>query len=133
MKYRNAIELGIKRIIIEDSCLNPVDALNKAWRKKHNLNELWKMINKYTNISDDPVILDETKNFVEIFSKIDKMYGWFCFPYDIDFNSYFPEEKKFDTDNISSCFEELCGFLDRLNSQLDYKKEYETEINSYYE
>ena len=39
--YRNAVELGLKRIIIEDSHIERTKALKILRRKKHSLLGLW--------------------------------------------------------------------------------------------
>ena len=41
---------------------------------------------------------------------------------------YFSEEKVLDIENVSSCFEELCNFLDAVDSSLSYVKDIEAEI-----
>ena len=46
---------------------------------------------------------------------------------------YFSEEKILDIENVASCFEELCNFLDAVDSMLSEIKDYEAEMASYYD
>lgn len=43
------------------------------------------------------------------------------------------DAKKFDVKNVASCFEELCNFLDAVDSMLSEIKDYEAEVASYYD
>lgn len=45
---------------------------------------------------------------------------------------YFVTAKKFDIENVASCFEELCNFLDAVDIELSRVKEIEEEMASYY-
>lgn len=50
---------------------------------------------------------------------------------------YFLSARKFDIENVASCFEELCNFLDAVDSMLseikDYEAEMAAEMASYYD
>ena len=46
---------------------------------------------------------------------------------------FFLDEKKFDVENVASCFEELCNFLNGVDGILSAVKEYETEMASSYD
>ena len=45
---------------------------------------------------------------------------------------YFKNNKDFDTENVSSCFQELCNFLDGVDGMLSEVKNLEEEMASYY-
>lgn len=46
--YRNAIELALKRLIIEDSYIDEYSALKIAKKKKHSILGLWNSIKDET-------------------------------------------------------------------------------------
>lgn len=134
--YRNAIELGLKRIIVEDSHIERTKALKIMQRKKHSILGLWNSISKeikeYSNAPDDDTTIEDVEGYIQAFHNFDLTSDLFRYPCDKNMNSYFIENTKVDVNNISICFEELCNFLDAVDSMLLTIKDYESEMISYY-
>ncbi len=130
--YRNAIELGLKRLIIEDSHFEISEALNKVRKKKHSILGLWNCIEselkKYDNTPDDDTTLADAKIYIQAFRNFDSSSNLFRYPCDKDLVSYFLKPQKFDIENIALCFKELCNFLDSADTMLSNIKDYEYEM-----
>lgn len=139
--YRNAVELGLKRLIIEDSHIENSKALRIIRKKKHSILGLWNSIaeeiKEYANAPDDDTTLDDTHQYIQTFHNFDQSSDLFRYPCNKDMVSYFSESRKLDIENVSSCFEELCNFLDAVDSMLseikDYEAEMAAEMASYYD
>ena len=135
--YRNAVELGLKRIIIEDSHIERTKALKILRRKKHSILGLWNSIvdevDKYSNAPDDDTTLNDTTQYIQAFHDFDQSSDLFRYPCNKNLQVYFAEEKVLDIENVASCFEELCNFLDAVDSMLSEIKDYEAEMASYYD
>lgn len=135
--YRNAVELGLKRIIIEDSHIERTKALKILRRKKHSICGLWNSIvdevDKYSNAPDDDTTLNDTTQYIQAFHDFDQSSDLFRYPCNKNLQVYFSEEKVLDIENVASCFEELCNFLDAVDSMLSEIKDYEAEMASYYD
>jgi len=135
--YRNAVELGLKRIIIEDSHIERTKALKILRRKKHSILGLWNSIvdevDKYSNAPDDDTTLNDTTQYIQAFHDFDQSSDLFRYPCNKNLQVYFSEEKILDIENVASCFEELCNFLDAVDSMLSEIKDYEAEMASYYD
>ena len=137
--YRNAIELGLKRIIIEDSHFEQDKALKIIEKKKHSILGLWNGVSQ--ELEENPHIPEEKQDFedaqryVEIFHNIDCKSDMFRYPCDRDMKIYFSSPTMLDIENVASCFEEFCNFLDGVDGLLgqirDYEAEMETEMASY--
>lgn len=139
--YRNAVELGLKMLIVEDSHLAKVKALKLIRKKKHSILGLWNSlideIKKYMNPSKDDSSIQDADIFINKFHQFDQHSDLFRYPCDKNMDLHFPEEKKMDIENVSSCFEELCNFLEVVGSALteirEYEAEYEAEMRAEYE
>lgn len=135
--YRNAVELGLKRIIIEDSHIDRTRALKILQRKKHSILGLWNSIvdevDKYSNAPNDDTTLNDTTKYIQAFHDFDQSSDLFRYPCNKNLQIYFSEERTLDIENVSSCFVELCNFLDAVDSMLSAIKDYEVEMASYYD
>lgn len=135
--YRNAIELGLKRLIVEDSHIESSKALKIIKKKKHSILGLWnsvaKEIEEYANAPAGDTTLKDTYRYIQTFHNFDQSSDLFRYPCNKNMVLYFSEVKKFDIENVSSCFEELCNFLDAVDSRLSEIKDYEAEMASYYD
>lgn len=133
--YRNAIELGLKRLIIEDSHIERDRALKIMQKKKHSILGLWNSIvdeiKKYSNAPDDDTT-DDTQQYIETFHNFDQSSDLFRYPSNKKMEPNFSEVKTFDIENVASCFQELCNFLDGVDSMLHEVKDFEAEMLSYY-
>lgn len=134
--YRNAVELGLKRIILEDSHIDREKALRILKRKKHSILGLWNCIadeiEKYANAADDDTTMADTQKYIQAFHDFDSTSDLFRYPCDKNLNIYFLIPQKFDVANVSSCFQELCNFLDGVDSMLSAVKDFEAEMASDY-
>lgn len=130
--YRNAVELGLKRIIIEDSHIERTKALKILRRKKHSILGLWNSIvdevDKYSNAPDDDTTLNDTTQYIQAFHDFDQSSDLFRYPCNKNLQVYFSEEKILDIENVYSCFEELCNFLDAVDSMFSHIRDIEAEI-----
>ena len=139
--YRNAVELGLKRIIIEDCPIERTKALKILRRKKHSILGLWNSIvdeiDKYSNVPDDGINLNDATLYIQTFHDFDQSSDLFRYPCNKKLQVYFSEEKVLDIENVSSCFEELCNYLDAVDSLLsdvkDIEAEMAQEMASYYD
>ena len=129
--YRNAVELGLKRLIAEDSSMGSYEALKITQKKKHSIVGLWNSIaqelKKHAKTPDEISALDTAQEYILAFHNFDQRSDRFRYPCSKDLDSYFLAEKKFDIDNVASCFEELCNFLDATDDMLGTIKDCESE------
>lgn len=139
--YRNAVELGLKRLIIEDSHIGNSKALKIVRKKKHSILGLWNSIadeiKEYANAPEDDTTLNDSQRYIQTFHNFDQSSDLFRYPCNKNMEPYFLDEKKFDIENVASCFEELCNFLDGVDGMLsavqDYEAEMAAEMASYYD
>lgn len=135
--YRNAVELGLKRLIIEDSHINSFKALRIVRKKKHSILGLWNSIadeiTEYADAPEDDTTLDDSQRYIETFHNFDQSSDLFRYPCNKNMEPFFLDKKKFDVENVASCFEELCNILNGVDGMLSAVKEYETEMASSYD
>ena len=139
--YRNAVELGLKRVIVEDSHIDNTKAIKVTQKKKHSILGLWNSIadeiKEYANAPDDDTTLEDTQQYIQTFHDFDQSSDLFRYPCNKNMKPYFLSARKFDIENVASCFEELCNFLDAVDSMLseikDYEAEMAAEMASYYD
>ena len=129
--YRNAIELGLKQIIIENSHIVYDKALKIVKNKKHSIYSLWnsieKEVEKYGNAPPGDTTIENTRQYIKDFHNQDPHSAMFRYPCDKNMEPYFVSPIKYDVDNVASCFEELCNFLDAVNGLLGQIRQYEIE------
>lgn len=134
--YRNAVELGLKRLIIEDSHINKEKAFKILKKKKHSILGLWNSIvpevKKYANAPDCDTTIEDTQKYIQAFHDFDSTSDLFKYPCNKNLEPYFLTPQRFCVDNVSSCFQELCNFLDGVDGMLSAVKDYEAEMESYY-
>ena len=129
--YRNAIELGLKRIIIEDSSLDIEKALKVCKKKKHSILGLYNSIKPELDEHDNgDDTLDNVFKYINSFHDIDTTSDKFRYPCDNDLQVHFSDETKLDMDNVSSCFQELITFLDGVSHMLSYEKKIKAEMEA---
>lgn len=133
--FRNTIELGLKRLIIEDSHLDFFESVKIIKKKKHSILGLWNTvkteIEKYSIPKDETILINAGK-YINEFHQLDQHSDLFRYPCDKNLDSYFFAEKKMDIENVTSCFEELCNFLNGTDAMLGAMKELEASINAEY-
>ena len=133
--YRNAIELGLKRIIIEDSStIDTEKALKICKKKKHSILGLYNSIKPELDAHDngtDTTLVDVDK-YINSFHNIDTTSDKFRYPCDNDLNTHFKDKTELDIDNVASCFEGLINFLDGVSHMLSVEKEIKAEMEAEY-
>ena len=127
--YRNSIELGLKRIIVEDSHIDSEKALKILKRKKHSILGLYNSIEAELQAHDNgtDTTLQDVSTYINTFHNIDTTSDMFRYPANKLLETHFTDETKLDIDNVSDCFEELITFLDGASHMLSVEKEYEAE------
>ncbi|MCI8310517.1 MAG: hypothetical protein HFJ45_10335 [Clostridia bacterium] len=131
--YRNAIELALKQIIVEDIFTDYSEASNSISKKKHSVLALWNVVEpEVRKHVVNETELDDALKYIKTFHDYDLRSDLFRYPCDKDMNSYFTSLQKFDIDNVSSCFEELCNFLDGIDSMFKSINQNEIGDISYY-
>ncbi|MPW24330.1 hypothetical protein GC105_00795 [Alkalibaculum sp. M08DMB] len=135
--FRNAVELGLKRIILEDSHVPYDEAMKKLKRKKHSLVSLWNSISveiaNYANAPDDDTTLIDTNKYIHEFHNFDQESDIFRYPVNKKLLTYFGDGQTFDMLNVAGCFHELCNFLDAVDGMLSEIKQVELEMMYEYE
>lgn len=133
--YRNAVELGLKRLIVEDIHIESAKVSKILRRKKHSILGLWNSIiseiERYARSSEDDNTLDHVAEYMSMFHNFDKKSDIFRYPCDKNLKSYFLEEQEFDVYNVSLSFKELCNFLDGVDSMLKAINDMESDMLSY--
>ena len=135
--YRNAVELGLKKIIIEDLHMEMTKASKILRKKKHSILGLWNsivgVVNKYSNAPNTDTTLINVQQYIQAFHDFDQSSDLFRYPCDKNLEIYFSKEVTLDIENISSCFVELCNFLNAVDVTFKTAKGYEAEMASYYD
>ncbi|WP_322448474.1 hypothetical protein [Robertmurraya mangrovi] len=130
--YRNAIELALKRILIEDCRYEQSIAFKKIKRKKHSVLGIWNLIREdimlYSNAPDDDKTIEIVEIYINQLHNLDQTSDKFRYPIDTSLNLHFMNSKKFDVENISTCFNELFSFLDAVHSMLSSYKDIQSEL-----
>lgn len=133
--YRNAIELGLKRLIVEDSHLDNQKIHRILKRKKHSILGLWNSIvdevSKHKNSNSDTT-LDDVLLYIESFHNIDNSSSLFRYPCDKDLNLFYGDKKEYDVENVVDCFKDLLTFLNSVSYVMSIVREYEDDISYKY-
>ena len=135
--YRNAIELGLKRIIVEECNLDKSNITKILRNTKHSILKLWNVIKdtikKYARNEQEIRTLEDTEQYILAFHNFDPSSDLFRYPCNKKMVPYFSNSKKFDVENVALCFEELCSFLESVDTMLSELRELDAEIASYYD
>lgn len=134
--YRNAVELGLKRIIFEDSHVSEAKAMKIMSTKKHSILGLWNSIKveieKTANAPQKDPTLGDVQQYIKMFHDFDQSSDRFRYPCNKNMDSYFLDARRFDVENVANCFEELLTFLDSVDSMFCAMRDYEIEMMSEY-
>jgi len=132
--YRNAVELGLKKIIMESSKLDKATALKAIRRKQHSLVGLWnKIADELRSYAyDGDPIIDYVEQYIHSFHEFDISSDIFRYPCNKEMKVYFLNETRLDIENVSDCFVELIHFLDGADCMLLQEREWESEMEAYY-
>ena len=91
--YRNAVELGLKRVIVEDSHIDNAKAIRVTQKKKHSILGLWNSIageiREYANAPDDDTTLEDTQQYIQTFHDFDQSSDLFRYPCNKNMKPYF--------------------------------------------
>jgi len=134
--FRNAVELGLKRLIVEKSHISREDALKIIKKKKHSLLGLWNKIEaeivEYSNAPEDDTTVSDTRTYIQQLHDYDSASDKFRYPTNKNLNTYFMTSETLDMMAVASFFHELCNFLDAVDSMLSEVMDFEAEMHSYY-
>ena len=133
--YRNSIELGLKKIIVEDSKYDSAKKLRILKRKKHSIQALYNSISDElhehdTNPNDDT--LTNVEHYISTFHNIDTTSDLFRYPCNNNLDVHFATPTELDIDNVINCFQELINFLDCVSAMLSQIRDYEAEMEAEY-
>lgn len=134
--FRNAVELSLKRILIEDTGIEYDKVMKIVRRKKHSVLGLWNSIKstiEECSPSKEDTTIEDAEKYIQILQNFDSSSSKFRYPVDKDMRFHFGESITLDIDNVAKCFNELLNFLDGVNSMLSELREWESEMNSYYD
>lgn len=127
--YRNAIELSLKRLIVEDIVEDDIKKYKILKKKKHSILALWNSIKdelkKYDNGTQALLEISYTAEYIKKIHDYDLNSDKFRYPCNNKIESYFLEETKFDINNVTSCFQELCDYLDAVDTMINVVKDIE--------
>ncbi len=133
--YRNAVELGLKRILVEDCKIPRKKALAIIRGKKHSVLGLWRKIKeheieKHANAPDGDTTLIDAAKYIDQLHNIDSDSTKFRYPVNMNLQFHFRKEKKYSIVNIATCFNELIEFLDSVDTMLSEIREWEAEMEA---
>lgn len=141
--FRNAIELGLKRILLEDCEIKYDNALAIMRDKKHSVLGLWNKIkdeiSEKSNAPKSDTTMEDVDKYIIQLHDFDSCSSKFRYPVGKDLKFHFPREVKLSVENIAKCFNELCTFLDCVDGMLseiksinaEMQAEWEAEMRSY--
>lgn len=138
--YRNAIELGLKRIIFESSHIDYAKATRIMHKKKHSVLGLWNSIREevieYANAPDDDDTINNADKCIKKLHDIDTGSSLFRYPCNMNLEVYFKHRVFLSIENVSNYFEAIFNFFNAVNTMLSVAKEYEydmlSEMGDYY-
>lgn len=132
--YRNAVELSLKRILMEDLAIGYNEKEKVLIKKKHSVQGLWNSIEpeviKEAGPNDDPKTIENARCYIEQLHSIDGESTRFRYPVDKKLNLYFKNTKRYNVNNVAKCFNELCNFLDGVDGMMSAHREWEAEMRS---
>lgn len=132
--YRNAVELSLKQILLEDLAISRDEKEKVLRKKKHSVQGLWNSIEpeviKEAGPNDDPDTLVSARCYIEQLHSIDGESTRFRYPVDKGLNLYFKETKRYNINNVARCFNELCNFLSGVDGMMSAHREWEAEMRA---
>jgi hypothetical protein len=132
--YRNTIELGLKKILIEGCGIPHQEALSIINDKKHSVLGLWRKIKyeaeKHANAPDGDTTIADAENYIIQLHGLDSDSTKFRYPINMNLQCHFRKEKKFSVENISACFNELIAFLNGVDGMLEEVRQWEAEMET---
>lgn len=135
--FRNAIELGLKRILLEDTDISYDTAFEIMRRKKHSVIAIWNKIKheiaEHSNAPEYDTTMKDAEKYISQLHGFDQNSDKFRYPVNKDLKFHFPKESKFSIENVANCFNELCIFLDCVDAMLSEIKSWKSEMRAEYE
>ncbi|MTI67139.1 MAG: hypothetical protein FH753_11160 [Firmicutes bacterium] len=132
--YRNAVELSLKAILIEECSLDLQEALKQMNKKKHKIVGLWNLIKDEIKEHASPTEGDKTLEnafmYLRHLNNFDVEADKFRYPFSKNLNIYFDKKHKFDIDNVNNFFKELLSFLSGVKGMMSYHNEIKAEWQS---
>lgn len=132
--YRNTIELGLKRILVDDCKIHHREAVSIINDKKHSVFGLWGKIKheveKHANAPDGDTTVADAESYIVQLHNIDSDSTKFRYPINMRLQFHFKKGKKYSVENISDCFNDLIEFLDGVDGMLGQIREWEAEMEA---
>lgn len=135
---RNAIELGLKRLLYSRTRVNVVEYKIKGIKNSHLLyKDLWKNIKQMLmhyakDTGEDLDTLEAFEENVRELSRIDKNGDLFRYPCTYSFE-YKLDEETVDLENVYNWMQGMYNLLDGCDSMLDNIADYEFEAMQYWD
>lgn len=134
--YRNSVELLLKEILIQDVNIDYERAMRIITRKKHSVLGIWNTIKseiEKCSPSDEDTTVSIVETYIKKLQNIDSCSDKFRYPVDKRLKNNFNKPEKYDIKNMALCFKELITFLECVDGELSERREWEKEMESYYE
>lgn len=134
--YRNAVELSLKEILLEECSFDFQEALRHIGKKKHKVLGLWNLIKseieEHADAPDDDTTLIDAENYIVQLNNIDGASDKFRYPADKNLGMHFKDTKKFDIDNVNDFFGQLLSFLSAVDAMMSAHNEWKAEMEAEY-
>ena len=134
--FRNAVELSLKRILIEDTGIEDKNSMKKIQKKKHSVLGLWNSIKstiEECSPSEEDTTIESAEKYIRILQDFDCSSSKFRYPVNKDVEYHFSKKVVLDIENVALFFNELLNFLDGVDGELTARMEWQMEIQSYYD
>ncbi len=137
--FRNAIELELKKIYLSHCALE--SATHQLHLYKHKLLKLWKetkqTVADHSNAPDEDTTLQDFEEYITQLNNWDGCSSKFRYPLNKRQQFFFKRETRYNFNSVAECFNDMCYFLDCVESQLDqvldFKYDMESEMSQYYD
>lgn len=134
--YRNAVELSLKEILIEECRFTFQKALKHVNKKKHKVLGLWTLIKgeiiRHSDAPEDDTTVVNVENYIIQLNNVDGSSDKFRYPVNKHLDLHFKNPRKFDIGNINDFFGQLLSFLDAVNTMMSVHNEWEAEMEAEY-
>ena len=132
--YRNTVELGLKRILVDDCKIHYREAISIINDKKHSVLGLWGKIKheieKHANTPDGASTIADAESYIIQLHNIDSDSTKFRYPVNMCLQFHFRKERTYSVENVSDFFNDLIEFLDGVDGMLGQIREWEAEMEA---
>ncbi len=136
--YRNGVELSLKKILIEDTKIDYKEKFKLLRKKKHSVMGLWNAIKEDVlkdsmGESEPDKVIHNAETYIVQLQGLDASSTLFRYPVDKQVQFHYKEGKRLNINNVAKCFNELCVFLDCIDSTMADHRDFEAEMRAEYE